>query len=153
MREPVVKLHMTIAFCSFLKGCSLSQSLIYGIENVSKIGPVPVFDSNGISPSPYLSFKRKCFIFREVISCGLASRSQSNAKAALFLLNCSYFMMVWSSHLSQISDSRYGLILLVLFSLIFTKEGVVQSEGSICSRSRSTLYFSLYNHLKKYFIL
>ena len=57
-------------------------------------------------------------------------KSQSRANAALFLLYSSYLIIVRSLSLFQISDSRYGLILLVLFSFTLTKGGAVHSEGS-----------------------
>src|SRR5687768_7508785 len=75
--EPLIRLQISLEFGSFLKGCSFNQSLTYGKEHVSKMGRVPVFASCGISPSPYLSFKRICLIFNKVNSGGLASKSHS----------------------------------------------------------------------------
>src|SRR5215469_5056381 len=42
---PVSRLQINLAFASFLKGCSFSQSRTYGKEHVSNVGPVPVLDS------------------------------------------------------------------------------------------------------------
>lgn len=70
---PLIRLQISLEFGSFLYGCSFNQSLTYGNEVVSNIGPVPVFASYGISPSPYFSFRRICLIFNSVISCGRAS--------------------------------------------------------------------------------
>jgi hypothetical protein len=42
---PVIRLQINLASGSFLNGCSFSQSLTYGNEHVSKIGPVPVLAS------------------------------------------------------------------------------------------------------------
>src|SRR5918994_3627442 len=52
MGAPVKRLHISLALDSFLKGCSFTQSLTYGNEQVRRIGPVPVLASCGISPSP-----------------------------------------------------------------------------------------------------
>ena len=125
---PLWRLHITLASGVFLKGCSLSQSLTYGNESVRSMGPVPVLDSCGISPSPYRSFNLICFIFRSVTSWFLASKSQKSAKAALFLLYCSYFIIESSSSRSHNSVSKYELIRLDLFSLILAKVGVSQSS-------------------------
>jgi len=43
---PVIRLQITLAFGSFLNGCSLSQSLTYGDEHVSRRGPVPLTKTN-----------------------------------------------------------------------------------------------------------
>ena len=43
IEPPVSRLQINLAFGSFLKGCSFSQSLTYANEQVSSMGPVPVF--------------------------------------------------------------------------------------------------------------
>ena len=95
--------------------------------------PVPVFDSCGISPSPYLSLSLIFLIFNKVISWFLASRSQYNVNAALLRANVSYFTIVSNSSRSQILLSEYGLSLLVLLFLTFMKEGVIHSDSDVSS--------------------
>ena len=56
-------LQFTSKFCILhFKNCMFYNNDIK--EEHIRMGPVPVFASCGISPSPYLSFKRICLIFK-----------------------------------------------------------------------------------------